>query len=172
MDIKDHIRTIPDFPKPGILFYDISTLLAHPDAWQVAMGRLAQMIRRYQPDVLAGIESRGFLVAAPLALKLGCGFTMVRKPGKLPGKLVSYEYELEYGSDTIQIQDDAVEPGQRVVILDDLLATGGTLGASINLFKSVGAEVVGTACIVELDFLGGRDKLDGVPFDALVSYSE
>lgn len=172
MDIKEHIRTIPDFPKPGILFYDISTLLAHPDAWQVAMGRLAQMIRRYQPDVLAGIESRGFLVAAPLALKLGCGFTMVRKPGKLPGKLVSYEYELEYGSDTIQIQDDAVEPGQRVVILDDLLATGGTLGASINLFKSVGAEVVGTACIVELDFLGGRDKLDGVPFDALVSYSE
>lgn len=172
MDIKDHIRTIPDFPKPGILFYDISTLLAHPDAWQVAMGRLARMIRRYQPDVLAGIESRGFLVAAPLALKLGCGFTMVRKPDKLPGNLISHEYDLEYGSDTIEIQDDAVEPGQRVVILDDLLATGGTLGASINLFQKVGAEVVGTACIIELDFLGGRDKLGGVPFDALVTYSE
>ena len=172
MDIKDHIRTIPDFPKPGILFYDISTLLAHPDAWQVAMGRLARMIRRYQPDVLAGIESRGFLVAAPLALKLGCGFTMVRKPDKLPGNLISHEYDLEYGSDTIEIQDDAVEPGQRVVILDDLLATGGTLGASINLFQKVGAEVVGTACIIELDVLGGRDKLGGVPFDALVTYSE
>lgn len=172
MDIKDHIRSIPDFPKPGILFYDISTLLAHPDAWQVAMGRLAQMIRRYQPDVLAGIESRGFLVAAPLALKLGCGFTMVRKKGKLPGNTVSYEYELEYGSDTIEIQDDAVAAGQRVVILDDLLATGGTLGASIDLFKKVGAEVVGTACIIELDFLNGREKLGGVPFDALVSYSD
>jgi adenine phosphoribosyltransferase len=172
MDIKDHIRSIPDFPKPGIQFYDISTLLAHPDAWQVAMGRLAQMIRRYQPDVLAGIESRGFLVAAPLALKLGCGFTMVRKKGKLPGKTVSYEYELEYGSDIIEIQEDAVAPGQRVVVLDDLLATGGTLGASIHLFQKVGAEVVGTACIVELDFLNGRDKLNGVPFDALVTYSD
>lgn len=172
MDIKDHIRSIPDFPKPGILFYDISTLLAHPDAWQVAMGRMAKMIGRYQPDVLAGVESRGFLVAAPLALKLGCGFTMVRKKGKLPGKTISYEYDLEYGSDIIEIQDDAVQAGQRVVILDDLLATGGTMGASIDLFRKVGAEVVGSACIVELDFLGGRDKLDGVPFEALATYSE
>ena len=113
-----------------------------------------------------------FLVAAPLALKLGCGFTMVRKKGKLPGKTVSYEYELEYGSDIIEIQEDAVAPGQRVVVLDDLLATGGTLGASIHLFQKVGAEVVGTACIVELDFLNGRDKLNGVPFDALVTYSD
>ncbi|MBC8267174.1 MAG: adenine phosphoribosyltransferase [Rhodospirillaceae bacterium] len=172
MDIKDYIRSIPDFPKPGILFYDISTLLAHPDAWQVAMGRLATMIRRYQPDVLAGIESRGFLVAAPLALKLGCGFVMVRKEGKLPGQTISHEYDLEYGTDTIQIQDDAIKPGQRVVILDDLLATGGTLAASISLFQKVGAEVVGGACIIELDFLGGRDKLNGIPFDALVSYSD
>ena len=172
MDIKDHIRSIPDFPKPGIMFYDISSLLAHPDAWQVAMGRLAQMVRRYQPDVLAGIESRGFLVAATLALKLGCGFTMVRKHGKLPGKTVAYEYELEYGSDIIEIQNDAVAPGQRVVILDDLLATGGTLGASIDLFQKVDAEVVGTACIIELDFLNGREKLGDIPFDALVTYSD
>lgn len=172
MDIKDHIRSIPDFPKPGILFYDISTLLAHPDAWQVAMGRLATIIRRYQPDVLAGIESRGFLVAAPLALKLGCGFIMVRKEGKLPGQTISHVYDLEYGTDTIQIQDDAIEAGQRIVILDDLLATGGTLAASINLLQKVGAEVVGSACIIELDFLGGRKRLDGVPFDALVSYSD
>ncbi|MBL4615874.1 MAG: adenine phosphoribosyltransferase, partial [Magnetovibrio sp.] len=97
MDIKEYIRGIPDFPKPGILFYDISTLLSHADAWQVAMGRMARMIGAYQPDVLVGIESRGFLVAAPLALKLGCGFVMARKPGKLPGPTISHEYELEYG---------------------------------------------------------------------------
>lgn len=171
MDIKDYIRAIPDFPKPGILFYDISTLLAHEDAWQVAMGRMAKAIRQYQPDVLAGIESRGFLVAAPLALKLGCGFVMVRKKGKLPGPTVAYEYDLEYGTDTIEIQKDAVAPGQRVLILDDLLATGGTLAASCKLFRSVGVEVVGAACIIELTFLNGRSKLD-VPFNALVAYDE
>lgn len=171
MDLKDHIRSIPDFPKPGILFYDISTLLAHPDAWQVALGRMAKLISRHQPDMLAGIESRGFLVAAPLAAKLGIGFCMIRKPGKLPGELVSHEYDLEYGSDTIQIQKDAVAPGQRVVVLDDLLATGGTLGASLALFDKVGAKVVGSACIIELTFLGAREKIN-VPFDALVSYDE
>jgi adenine phosphoribosyltransferase len=171
MNLKDHIRSIPDFPKPGIQFYDISTLLAHADAWQVAMGRMARMIQQHQPDVLAGIESRGFLVAAPLALKLGCGFIMVRKKGKLPGNLISHDYALEYGTDTIEIQDDAVKPGQKVIILDDLLATGGTLAASIDLFNKVGAEVVGAACIIELAFLNGRDKLN-IPFDALVSYDE
>lgn len=171
MDLKDHIRSIPDFPKPGILFYDISTLLAHPDAWQVALGRMAKMITRHQPDILAGIESRGFLVAAPLAAKLGIGFCMIRKPGKLPGEVVSHEYDLEYGSDTIQIQKDAVAPGQRVVVLDDLLATGGTLAASLELFDKVGAEVVGSACIIELTFLGGREKIK-VPFDALMAYDD
>ncbi len=171
MDIKDHIRSIPDFPKPGILFYDISTLLSHEDAWQVAMGRMAKAVRKHQPDILAGIESRGFLVAAPLALKLGCGFVMVRKKGKLPGKTVSHEYDLEYGTDVIEIQSDAVEKGQRVVILDDLLATGGTMAASIALFRKVGAEVVGVACMIELAFLNGLSKLD-VPFSSLVSYDE
>ncbi|HEC14676.1 MAG TPA: adenine phosphoribosyltransferase [Rhodospirillales bacterium] len=171
MDIKDHIRSIPDFPKPGILFYDISTLLSHEDAWTVAMSRMAKSVGSLQPDILAGIESRGFLVAAPLALKLGLGFVMVRKKGKLPGATVPYEYDLEYGTDTIEIQDDAVEPGQKVVILDDLLATGGTMNAAINLFNDVGANVVGAACIIELAFLGGRAKLD-VPFNALVSYDE
>jgi adenine phosphoribosyltransferase len=171
MDIKDHIRAIPDFPKPGIQFYDISTLLAEPDAWQVVMGRMAKLISQHRPDVLAGIESRGFLVAAPLALKLGLGFVMVRKKGKLPGPTNSHEYALEYGTDTLEIQDDAIQPGQRVVILDDLLATGGTLVASIDLFRKVGAEVVGSACIIELNFLGGRAKLD-VPFDALVDYDD
>ena len=138
MDLKDHIRSIPDFPKEGILFYDISTLLAHADAWQVALGRLAKLVCRYQPDLLAGIESRGFLVAAPLASRLGLGFTMVRKKGKLPGDTVDHEYDLEYGTDTIEIQADAVEKGQRVVILDDLLATGGTMAAAIELAQ--GAE--------------------------------
>jgi adenine phosphoribosyltransferase len=172
MDLKDHIRAIPDFPKEGILFYDISTLLAHPDAWQVALGRLAKIVARYQPDVLAGIESRGFLVAAPLASRLGLGFTMIRKQGKLPGDTVKYEYDLEYGTDTIEIQADAVQKGQRVVVLDDLLATGGTMAASIELLNRVGAEVVGTACIIELTFLGGRDRLGGVPFDTLMSYDD
>ena len=172
MDIKNYIRAIPDFPKPGILFYDISTLLAHADAWQVAIKQLSEIISHWQPDVLAGIEARGFLVAAPLALKLGRGFTMIRKKGKLPGKLISHEYDLEYGSDVIEIQEDAVEKSQRVVILDDLLATGGTMGASINLFEKVGAEVVGSACIIELDFLNGREKLKGVPFEALTIYNE
>ena len=171
MNIKDYIRSIPDFPKPGILFYDISTLLAHEDAWTVAMSRMAKSVGSLQPDILAGIESRGFLVAAPLALKLGLGFVMVRKKGKLPGATIPYEYDLEYGTDTIEIQEDAVEPGQRVVVLDDLLATGGTMNASINLFNNVGANVVGAACIIELSFLGGRAKLD-VPFNALVSYDE
>ena len=169
MDLKDHIRSIPDFPRPGILFYDISTLLAHPGAWRHCVDRLAADVKPLAPDLLVGIESRGFLVAAPLALKLGCGFVMVRKKGKLPGPTHSHKYALEYGTDTIEIQTDAIQPGQRVVILDDLLATGGTLAASIELFRKVGAEVVGTACIVELNFLDGRAKLD-VPFGALVSY--
>ncbi len=172
MDLKDHIRAIPDFPKQGILFYDISTLLADADAWQVALGRLAKIVGRYQPDMLAGIESRGFLVAAPLASRLGLGFTMIRKKGKLPGETIGHEYDLEYGTDTIEIQADAVEKGQRVVILDDLLATGGTLAASIELLKRVGADVVGTACIIELTFLNGREKLDGIPFETLVAYDE
>ncbi len=172
MDLKDHIRAIPDFPKEGILFYDISTLLAHADAWQVALGRMAKMVGQYQPDILAGIESRGFLVAAPLASRLGLGFTMIRKKGKLPGDTIGYEYDLEYGTDTIEIQSDAIEKGQRVVILDDLLATGGTMAASVDLLNKVGAEVVGSACIIELAFLNGREKLNDVPFDALMAYDE
>ena len=121
--LKKLIREVPDFPKKGILFYDISTLLANADAWQVTMGRLANAVRKSHPDVLAGIESRGFLVAAPLALKLGCGFVMARKRGKLPGKTIRHEYALEYGTDVIEMQEDAIKPGQRVAILDDLLAT-------------------------------------------------
>ncbi len=169
MDLKDHIRGIPDFPKPGILFYDISTLLRDPDAWQVAMGRLANAVRGYHPHLLAGVESRGFLLAAPLALKLGCGFVMLRKRGKLPGAVVGLDYDLEYGTDRIEIQADAVAPGARVVLVDDLLATGGTMAAGIALLRKVGAEVPAAAALIELNFLGGRAKLD-VPFEALVRY--
>ena len=171
MDLKAHIRQVPDFPKPGIQFYDVSTLLAHADAWQVTMGRLANAVRAQQPDVLVGIESRGFLVAAPLALKLGCGFVMVRKRGKLPGPTIRHEYDLEYGTDVVEIQKDAITPGQRVVVLDDLLATGGTMAAAISLLRQVGADVTGAAFIIELAFLEGRKKID-VPVTTLVSYDE
>lgn len=169
MDLKAHIRHIQDFPKPGILFYDISTLLAHPQAWKVCILRLAEIVAPYKPDLLAGIESRGFLVAAPLALELGCGFLMVRKKGKLPGPTIRHSYDLEYGTDTIEIQEGAVEPGQKVVILDDLLATGGTMQAAASLIGKVGGETQAGAAIMELSFLNGRSRL-GIPFSSLLVY--
>jgi adenine phosphoribosyltransferase len=171
IDLKAHIRGVPDFPKPGILFYDISTLLRHGPAWRTAMARLAETISRHKPDVLAGIESRGFLVAAPLALELGLGFIMLRKPRKLPGLTIGLNYALEYGTDRIEMQADAIRPGQRVVVLDDLLATGGTMSAGISLLRQAGAVVPCAACLIELTFLKGRERLD-VPFEALVSYDE
>jgi adenine phosphoribosyltransferase len=170
MDLKEHIRSIPDFPKPGILFYDVSTLLANADAFSVAMGRLAKAVGPQAPDVLAGIESRGFLVAAPLALKLGLGFVMVRKRGKLPGATIRHEYALEYGTDIIEIQRDAVRPGQRVLVLDDLLATGGTALAAAHLVEKLGATVVDLEFLVELSFLDGRAKLAGYDLFAPVVY--
>jgi adenine phosphoribosyltransferase len=169
MDLKEHIRSVPDFPKPGILFYDISTLLAHAKAWHTCVERMREAVAPMKPDLLVGIESRGFLVAAPLAYTLGCGFVMVRKRGKLPGATIPYTYDLEYGSDSIEIQADGVRPGQRVVIADDLLATGGTMQAATNLVRKVGGEVVGSICIIELAFLEGRKRLD-VPFSAMLSY--
>jgi adenine phosphoribosyltransferase len=169
MDLKEHIRSIPDFPTPGILFYDISTLLAHPQAWRATVERLAEAVRPHRPDLLVGIESRGFLVAAPLAYALGCGFAMVRKKGKLPGRTVRFTYDLEYGSDTIEMQEDALAPGQRVVVLDDLVATGGTMQAAISLVRQQGGLVAAAACIIELSFLEGRRRLD-VPLAAMIAY--
>ena len=169
LDIKAHIRGVPDFPKPGILFYDISTLLRDGPAWRAAMARMAAQIAPYKPDILAGIESRGFLVAAPLALELGLGFVMLRKPRKLPGLTIGLNYALEYGTDRIEMQADAVPAGKRVVLLDDLLATGGTMAAGISLLRQAGAVVPCAACLIELSFLKGRERLD-VPFEALVSY--
>ncbi len=169
MDLKEHIRSIPDFPKPGILFYDISTLLAHPDAWQTTVQRLSEALRPHQPDMLVGIESRGFLVAAPLAYELSRGFAMIRKKGKLPGRTARHTYDLEYGTDTVEIQEDAIIPGQRVVVLDDLLATGGTMQAAINLERQRGGVVTAAACIIELSFLKGRSRID-VPLTSMVAY--
>ena len=169
MNLKDHIRSIPDFPKQGILFYDISTLLAHPKAWHTTIERLADLIRPHKPDVLAGIESRGFLLAAPLAVALGTGFVMLRKQGKLPGITVRHTYALEYGTDTIEIQADAIDKGKRVVLVDDLLATGGTMAAAIRLLEQVGAVVPSAACIIELTFLEGRKRLSA-PVEALLQY--
>jgi len=170
-DIKSYIRSVPDFPKPGILFYDISTLLANAEGWRITMDRLKDIVGAWKPDILAGIESRGFLVAAPLALELNCGFFMVRKKGKLPGPTIPYEYGLEYGSDTIEVQTDAVAPGARVVILDDLLATGGTMRAAADLIRQVGGNVIGAATILELSCLKGREKLD-FPCASLAVYEE
>jgi adenine phosphoribosyltransferase len=169
MDLKQHIRSIPDFPKPGILFYDISTLLAHPQAWRATVERLAEEVRPQRPDLLVGIESRGFLVAAPLAFAIGGGFAMVRKKGKLPGKTIRYSYDLEYGTDTIEIQEDAISRGQRVVIVDDLLATGGTMQAAVELVRRQGGTVVAGACIIELGFLNGRRRVE-VPVTSMVTY--
>ena len=171
MDLKAHIRGIPDFPKPGILFYDIGTLLRHADAWKAAVEGLADLVRPHRPAMLAGIESRGFLLAAPLALHLGCGFVMLRKRGKLPGAVTGLDYALEYGTDRIEIQSDAVAPGTRVVLLDDLLATGGTMAAGIALLHQVGATVPAAVALIELTFLGGRTRLP-VPFEALLAYDE
>jgi len=171
MDLKEHIRSIPNFPKSGILFRDISTLLRHAAAWQAAMEQLAEAVQPYKPDLLAGIESRGFLISAPLALKLGCGFLMLRKSGKLPGQTVGYDYALEYGTDRVEIQADAVSPGQRVVVVDDLLATGGTMSAGIALLRNVGAVVPAAAALIELTSLNGRHRLD-IPFESLVTYDQ
>jgi len=169
MNLKEHIRGIPDFPIEGILFYDIATLLRSPEALEYCLDALETQLRIWKPDIIAGIESRGFLFAVPLAQRMGVPMMMIRKEGKLPGPTRRHTYELEYGTDTIEIQDNALQPGQRVVILDDLLATGGTLAASIELCQQAGADVVGCGVVIELEFLNGRNAID-IPICALTSY--
>ena len=159
MNLVDHIRTIPDFPKPGILFYDITTLLQNVEAFRETIKQLTDAVKEWKPiDLIVAPEARGFFFAAPLALELGAGLIPVRKPGKLPYTTVAKSYDLEYGSNTIQIHSDAVSPGKRVLLLDDLLATGGTVEACRQLVTELGGEVVGAVFIMELLSLEGRKK--------------
>jgi adenine phosphoribosyltransferase len=169
MDLGAHIRQIRDFPKRGILFYDISTLLQDAGAWQVAIDRMAELVVPYRPDRLVAIESRGFIFAAPLALKLGVGMAMVRKRGKLPGSVVGHAYTLEYGNDTIEVSADLIPAGTRVVIVDDLIATGGTAAATVELMRKVETEVAAAVFLVELSGLEGRKRLD-VPVRAVLTF--
>lgn len=166
--ISDSIRGIPDFPKPGILFWDVTTLMLNPTAFKLTIDALYDRYKDQKVDVVAGFEARGLIFGAPLALALGCAFVPLRKPGKLPGETISESYITEYSSDKIEMHTGAVQPGQKVVLVDDLIATGGTLKAGINLMKKVGAEVVEAACVIELPALKGREKLEGLPLFVLI----
>ncbi len=170
--LKQFVREVPDFPKKGILFYDITTLLKE----RVGMAKLIDALSEYyvdkDVDVVAGIEARGFIFGPALAYRLNAGFVPVRKPNKLPAATARWTYELEYGNDTLEIHRDAVQAGQRVVIVDDLLATGGTAGATIKLIESLGGKVISAAFIIELDFLKGRDKLKGYDVLSLLHYDK
>jgi adenine phosphoribosyltransferase len=168
--LKARIRHVPDFPKPGILFYDITTLLRDAEGFQLAIGALATPFRDTPIDLVVGIESRGFILGAAVADRLKAGFVPVRKVGKLPSKTVRVSYDLEYGTDSLEMHSDAIAPGSRVLIVDDLLATGGTARATVDLVRQLGGEVQGVSVLVELAFLPGRARLDGVPLQVVLSY--
>jgi adenine phosphoribosyltransferase len=170
VDLASRIRDIPNFPVEGILFRDITTLLQDPASFRDAIDSLHAEVRSYDAEVVVGMESRGFIFAAPLAYLLGVGFAPVRKLGKLPGDTVSIEYELEYGTNTLEIHRDAIVPGQRVLVVDDLLATGGTVAATVDLVQQLGGQVVAAAFLIELRELQGRKQLDGCPIISLVQY--
>ncbi len=169
-DLKQLIREVPDFPKPGINFYDITTLLKHPEGLRRTVDALSDEFRGERIDTVVGIEARGFIFAPAVAYHLGAGFVPVRKPRKLPAECASISYELEYGQDTLEIHRDAVGEGHRVVIADDLLATGGTAKAVVDLVEGLGGKVVGLAFVVELEFLPGRKKLAGYDVRSLLKY--
>jgi adenine phosphoribosyltransferase len=171
-DLKSLIRSVPDFPKKGILFYDITTLLKDKQALKVVIDSFAKPYLDKAVDIVAGVESRGFIFAAALAYQLGAGFVPVRKPGKLPAATLNACYDLEYGQDILEIHRDAVEKGQRVLVVDDLLATGGTAAAVIQLISQLGGHVVGAAFLVELEFLHGRKRLNGYDVYSLLQYQE
>lgn len=170
IDLKSQIRSIPDFPKPGIMFRDITPLLSHPDAFRESIERLADNFRGSGVNVVAAAEARGFIFAAPLALELNCAFVPVRKPGKLPFDTRAFHYELEYGKDTLEMHSDAIKPGDRVLLVDDLLATGGTMQACCKLAEQSGAEIVGCGFVVELTFLPGRERLAPHKVVSLIQY--
>lgn len=170
MDFKQYIRVIPDYPQPGIRFKDITTLLKDGPAYKAAIAELADFARQLQVDVIAGPEARGFVVGAPLSVELGIGFVPIRKSGKLPYESIQAEYSLEYGKDALAIHVDAIQPGQRVLIADDLLATGGTIRTTINLIEQLGGIIVGAAFFIELSYLDGKQKMGRVPIKSLVQY--
>lgn len=169
-NLKRLIREVPDFPKPGINFYDITTLLKDPAGWRATIDALKEHYAGLEVDVVVGIEARGFIFAPAMAYALGAGFVPVRKPGKLPAETETVEYALEYGTDRLQIHTDAIRPGMRVLILDDVLATGGTAAAVASLVERMGGEVLGLGFVIELDFLNGRSKLSGRELFSLVHY--
>jgi adenine phosphoribosyltransferase len=171
-DLKKLIREVPDFPKPGILFYDITTLLKDKDGFRAVIDGLKAHYERSGIDIILGIEARGFIFGPALAYALGTGFVPVRKPKKLPAETASVRYDLEYGSDSLEIHRDAVHAGQKVLIVDDLLATGGTARAAIQLTESLGARVAGVAFVIELLFLNGRAKLEGTDVFSLLAYEK
>lgn len=168
--VESKVRDIVDFPKKGIVFRDITTAVKDAKAMQFMIDFLVQQYEDKKIDYVAGIESRGFIFGAPLAYKLGAGFILIRKPGKLPADTISQEYELEYGTDKIEMHADAVEPGKNVLVIDDLLATGGTVDAACKLIKKAGANVVGAGFIIELSDLGGRKKLEGIDVTSMIQY--
>ncbi len=169
-NLKKLIREVPDFPKPGINFYDITTLLLDPEGLEGTIDALTERCRGMNIDTVIGVESRGFIFATPVAYQLGAGFIPVRKPKKLPAEKVSISYDLEYGQDTLEMHKDAVGEGHRILIVDDLLATGGTAKAVVDLAESVGGTVAGLLFVVELDFLNGRQKFDGYNVQSLIHY--
>ncbi len=169
-ELRRHIRDIPDFPKPGILFKDITPLLGEAPAFKLVIDLFEEQLAKKKPDLIVGIESRGFIFGAALALRLGVGFVPVRKPGKLPYKCKRVTYDTEYSTDSLEMHEDAIAPGKRVVIVDDLLATGGTAGATARLVEEHGGKVLTMAFVVELDFLSGRGRLGGREAVALIHY--
>ena len=171
MNYKSIIREVPDFPKPGILFYDITPLLKDPTCFRNIIDELTVKYEAANISKIVGIESRGFILGSPLSYRLNAGFVPVRKPGKLPADVYEVKYNLEYGSNSLAIHRDAINPGERVLIVDDLLATGGTADATVRLIRQLGGEIVEVAFLVELVFLAGREKLDGYPIHSLITYS-
>jgi adenine phosphoribosyltransferase len=170
LDLRDRVRDVPDFPKPGIVFKDLMPLVADATYFRETIDRLAELARPRQPDIILGAEARGFIFGGALADRLGCGFVPARKPGKLPWETVEATYDLEYGTDRLQVHADAIGEGTRVIVHDDVLATGGTAKAKTELVERLGGEVVGLLFVIELSFLHGRDKLAGYDVDSLITY--
>jgi adenine phosphoribosyltransferase len=172
VDLASFVRDIPDYPKPGILFRDITPMLANPAALTAAVAAMAKPFRDQQIDIVAAAEARGFIFATPLAMQLGAGFVPIRKPGKLPHDLHSFAYELEYGTDELQVHVDGVKPGQRVLIVDDLLATGGTMEACCRLIEKCDAKIVGCAFLIHLTQLGGEERLNPYKCHSVLTYDQ